>query len=122
MRLDELDQSRKKIKAITIFLLFFYMLLIAYSFSPYAYATGFSRSNMNGVRDVLQILASAGGAVGLAVCGVRIAYGSPEVAGQAKKTAFIIILATVSLFALPYVIRIAIRLAVKHKWNPANLK
>lgn len=99
-----------------------YIFFVFLCASPYAYAEGFSGSDMNSAARILQTLTLSGGAVAIAFCGIRMAYGSQQEAEKARNTIIGIVIATGAIFALPYVIQATKAWAAQNAWSPSRIK
>ena len=71
--------------------------------------------------SIIQTLALAGGAVGLAWCGIEYAYGSEDTSRRAKAKAIAIVAAVAGVFLLPLFIRLGKSIGGQFKWSPRNL-
>lgn len=71
--------------------------------------------------SIIQTLALAGGAVGLAWCGIEYAYGSEDTSRRAKAKAIAIVAAVAGVFLLPLFIRLGKSIGSQFKWSPRSL-
>lgn len=71
--------------------------------------------------SIIQTLALAGGAVGLAWCGIEYAYGSEDTSRRAKAKAIAIVAAVAGVFLLPFFIRLGKSIGSQFKWSPRSL-
>ncbi len=79
-------------------------------------------SYVNSIFSVIMTLGTAGGAVGIAWCGIEYAYGSEEVANKAKSKAIVIAASVAALCLLILFIKLGANLGKQYAWDPANLK
>lgn len=121
MKRHILNNRNRMTKAFVLFLFCLYCVLILMCSSQYAFADGFG-ADMSGAARILQTLTLCGGAVAIAFCGIRMAYGSQQEAERAKSTIIGIAIATGAIFALPYVIQATLSWASQNAWSPSNLK
>ena len=71
--------------------------------------------------SIIQTLALAGGAVGLAWCEIEYAYGSEDTSRRAKAKAIAIVAAVAGVFLLPFFIRLGKSIGSQFKWSPRSL-
>ena len=80
------------------------------------------KSKIVEIGGIYETLTLAGGAVGLAWCGLEYTYGSDDLAKRAKAKAIIIAFATAALFLLPRFIALGMSVGRAHSWSPESLK
>lgn len=72
------------------------------------------------IYNIIKVIALPLGAVGMAICAIKMFFGGDDSAQKAKKTLIIIASAMAAILLLPIAVKAGTDIGAKNKWDPKN--
>lgn len=86
------------------------------------FADGWGGAQLNDAFSIIQTVALAGGAVGIAYCGIQYMLGNEQESSKALSRGLLILGGVIAVYMLPIVVQWGKSIGQSLKWNPKSLK